>query len=230
MNSVTDELNFSARTHFKPRQDKPTLLLSHHKLEGKLVNLTKPLAVLRKRKRGMREQGQEDEQEDDDGGDDGGDETIRPPPNVDDDEDDHIPPSSPTSATTPPSSHKVSMKALADSDDDTDTAGDVSPSVRAGKKKRAVGDAETTHATPTKRPRVDTSSPSPSPSPSASPSSPLAPMRGSAIDFSSPPPRETGMTSTTRTTRTQVSYDVVCVIRKKVLFSKRPEPVVHRRA
>lgn len=221
-------------------QDKPTLLLSHHKLEGKLVNLTKPLAVLKKCKRSSQlEEADLVENEDEDEDEDEGDETIRPRDDSNDlgDDDDEAnthrqPQSHGLPPSSPPNSQDIhlEMRALADSssddDEDEDGAGilQASPSLQRGKKRSPSRKQHT--PTKSRRTRTNNTTTHSPPFPSSSPGPP-PPMRGSAIDFSSPPP-DGETTKDTRQRRTQVSYDVICIIRKKVLFSKRPEPVVHR--
>ncbi|PWN20608.1 hypothetical protein BCV69DRAFT_282821 [Microstroma glucosiphilum] len=281
------------------KEDKPTLLLSHHRLEGKLITLGRPLAVLEKRRRKVVRAGQDKEEEEAEG-----------------------------RATLLPSSPDLKMTTVAaenplleDSDDDEEGADaqgrgrSISPTVQRMKRDHALdpdhnqGSSSSTSLGPlSKKPKIDSfnsaSTQTPSrptskapPPPTSSPSStPQAPMRGSALDFSSPQPPSSpplpasraraarvgmgmssplqervgpndqeegeregeadGRTPTTksksktaiqatgeetptqrgkqsaipggaRKRQTSTYYDVVCIVRKKVLFSKRPEPVVH---
>lgn len=135
-------------------QNKPVLQISHHRLEGSIVQLRKPLAVLEKR--------------------------VVP---VDGAE--TPPPSSPAApALSPPSS----------------------PSIRSAPKRQRMVTPEP--ATPDRH-GAYTSSPMPERAPRFS---------DGAFDFSSPGAEQRLEMST--------SYDIVAVVRHKLLFSQRPEPVV----
>lgn len=301
------------------KEDKPTLLLSHHRLEGKLVTLGRPLAVLEKRRRKVVRTVEEREDE-------VGEEAERRPTFL---------PSSPDLRMATAAGNPL----LEDSDEEDEGADgqgrgrSISPTVQRMKRDHGAAvssgskingslkaDQDSSDATslgqgqpnkkaklePTQSSSTSTNTPSrPTPHvpPSSSPSStPLAPMRGSALDFSSPQPPSSPPPSS-RAARTQMSsplqeraglnnyeeeeakagrtptskakaktktktqrnaaegpptslllagdetptqkqqrqstipgarkrqtstyYDVVCIVRKKVLFSKRPEPVVH---
>lgn len=149
---------------FPPGQeDKPILQVSHHRLEGKLVKLTRPLAVLEKK--------------------------VAP---VDEDDlecvpdDVHSPPSSPpVHGAEPPSPTQ--------------------------ERKRARMDAP---ETPVKRAPMPSSSPMPERAVHYS---------DGHYDFSSP---QGGLGSQRAKPSTVTSYHVVTIVRHKLLFSKRPEPIV----
>ena len=152
---------------------------------------------------------------------------------------------------------------LGDSDEEDEEANrngaPGSPSIR-----RKMGSKDSDRPLGPKRARQEltasrseaSTAPRSSPAPPSSSTAPLPPMRGSALDFSSPPatplavrqrngsnkikadatstshdieatPTNGGLI-TQRKRPTATHYDVVCLIRRKVLFSKRPEPVVHR--
>lgn len=272
--TVIGELHWGAGSEVKP-----TLMLSHHLLEGKLTSLSKPLAVLEKRQRAAAPPAAADDHQG----------SVSVPrgairdlsPNV---------PSSPHYAlgATP------GAAALLDaSSSDEEEVEDVETwSKRQGRgglpeaasptanRKRGAGRAESPSSLsrPSKKLNVNrdrasrqTSSPSPPccrppqrlPSLSCS-SSPPPPVLGSALDYSSPPrtssapsrQRNRAVTATTndgetddgratakeklasnggatvlpldeRTQVTSTYYDVVCIVRHRILFSKRPEPVVH---
>ncbi|PWN28140.1 hypothetical protein BDZ90DRAFT_163504 [Jaminaea rosea] len=291
------------------REDKPTLVLSHHRLEGKLATLSKPLAVIEKRKR----VDQEEEDVDREDGRDGGvgeapknnghgaagdaasgplssssttihaskeEEEARrlPTAAADDDEDDalrlsalladsddednrdarikrqrHADPVSPTAERRGKLGGKTSIR---NGELGRPPASNRSePAVRAGAERQGEEQTAMPQTTdPRSSPPLRSSSPAPVP----------APLHlGSSIDYSSPPAtpqraapehrandddedegdrtitapptasvpngnKAADLTSRARRTRqTATYYDVVCIIRKKVLFSKRPEPLVH---
>ncbi|PWN93089.1 hypothetical protein FA10DRAFT_263790 [Acaromyces ingoldii] len=197
---VLAKLEFSAG-----REDRPTLLISHHRLEGKIVSLPRPLAVLEKKRR-VKEDFQEA--------------PLRRGRVQD-----------VASSPTPFENRSDPLSrggALEREDDDDDAAAPSSPTMT--RKRARPNVEEVSLQTPLKRTRdaeVMSSSPMPPP-----------PMRGSELDFSSPttsPARralpthtdkeeEEGDSAKSRTTKTY--FEVVCVIRKKILFTKRPEPVV----
>jgi hypothetical protein len=151
---------------FEPtRPDRPVLMISHHRLEGKFVSLVRPLAVLEKK--------------------------IRP--------------------------DAAQKHVLVD----------------VGNGKRRADDPERGQE---KRPKLG----------SSPPPQPVSPRKAKdALDFSSSPPRPTptekpseranaldGIDEATPDDddederQTAVYYDVVSVIRRKILFNKRPEPIV----
>lgn len=157
------------------REDRPVLMVSHHRLEGKFVNLVKPLAVLEKKSRSdqtvLREQD----------------------PNA-----------------TPTRYGKRSA---------LDVQGD--PTTPTAGTKRA----KSAHLEPMSSPV---------------PATPIR-KRKDAMDFSSSPPyrsspiRTRDAESTEDTSdveeeedeaQTSIYYDVVNIIKRKILFSKRPEPIV----
>ncbi|MCO5602884.1 hypothetical protein L7F22_057023 [Adiantum nelumboides] len=196
---VLAKLEFSAG-----REDRPTLLISHHRLEGKIVSLPRPLAVLEKKRRVK-----EDVQE-----------ALLNPGQIQD----------VASSPTPFEKRHNTLSrrgALEREDDDDDAAAPSSPTM--SRKRARLNVEEGSLQTPLKRTRnAEGMSSSPMPPP---------PMRGSELDFSSPtssPVRralptqmgkgEEGDPAKSRTTKTY--FEVVCVIRKKILFTKRPEPVV----
>lgn len=185
-------------------QDRPTLLISHHRLEGRLVSLTKPFAVLQKKKRrqGHSSNAQEGECE----------QRLE---------------SSPVRFVRPGAAEGFHL----DGENDDDDEGPASPSMA---RKRARKDVL---LTPHKVARADKAATI------AASSSPLPrpPMRGSELDFSSPLPKpravpldvgpaadgdEAGQQEWLHRQSTSTYFEVVCIIRKKILFSKRPEPVV----
>ncbi|CAO1632259.1 unnamed protein product [Parajaminaea phylloscopi] len=221
-------------------QDKPTLVLSHHRLEGKLTKLSKPMAVLEKKQRapaladGSKEESQ----------------AVPATPPHDD------PPSSPvyTTGVAP------GIAQLFEDSSGDEAEGHSTPLSR--KRRPAGGEPQSPSARhvsgkhtpgslprPQKRQALDRQDTMPRDRiPSSSPPPP-PPVLGSAVDYSSPPatPSKTASAraeadagDTTpraklgqpvplgeRAQVTSTYYDVVCVIRQKILFSKRPEPVVH---
>lgn len=289
-------------------EDKPTLLLSHHRLEGKLVNLAKPLAVLEKRQRvGAGEVENEDDGADADEGGEGGmangsrQQTLRDPDweetqgrvlasgkmassskvtGANGPEEDV--PSSPAGPADSMDTRKRSgLDAFADSEDE-DEDEDPTASPSAMRKRKAGQQRESDNGdlkASGKRPREDAAQVAvkerfrSSPPVASSSPMPAPPLPGSAADYSSPPAtplaarsqarrggkdlsegqgesendadqttptgksalkqrgEDTIETPTTmlgkRSKETSTYYDVVCVVRKKILFNKRPEPVVH---
>lgn len=161
------------------REDRPVLMVSHHRLEGKFVNLVKPLAVLEKKTR-------------------------------------------------------KDQRVLAEQDlNETPT--------KIGKRSAQV-DAEgsTTPRNRTKRAKQGNDLPVSSPTTAT----PIR-RKKDAMDFSSSPPyrssppREQDLERTETASndndeddelqdeaQTAVYYDVVNIIKRKILFSKRPEPIV----
>ena len=115
--------------------------------------------------------------------------------------------------------------------DDDDDEGPASPSMA---RKRARKDVLLTPHKVSRTDRTATIAASSSPLP-------RPPMRGSELDFSSPLPKpravpldvgpaadgdEAGQQDWLHRQSTSTYFEVVCIIRKKILFSKRPEPVV----
>lgn len=278
------------------KQDKPTLLLSHHRLEGKLVNLPKPLAVIQKRKRVLPPPKSKDQRRrqsisagmDNDANDNAeADETLQGPstPRADALRSSPVPGSSPIGMRGGGGAGLLQDSDESEGSDAESGDGRGSPSMQ---RKRARLDASLVKGPSKSRPDDRDTANRKTPSragagadlqdqqdvPSSSPA-PLPPMRGSALDFSSPPPTssptrsspsartpkaakanggETGDANGTRAGAgnatadetngrgeedafsvelgerkrpTATYYDVMCIVRKKVLFSKRPEPVVH---
>lgn len=182
------------------------MLISHHRLEGKIVALPKPFAVLEKKRR--RSVLEESEQ-------------IEPQKKVD-------------LASSPLRYSRVNQQGKEDDDEEgvemlKDAEGPASPSMARKRAKRENGDAlyQKTPVKALKRAPIDTSS---SPMP-------RAPLRGSELDFSSPLPisKRTAASGVGETEeeqdwmykkKTSTYFEVVCIIRNKILFTKRPEPVV----
>lgn len=244
-------------------QAKPTLVLSHHRLEGKLTKLSKPLAVLEKRKRIAQELGAGEE--------------AKAPAAIDCDQTDI--PSSPVYAPTSAPGVMALMDQSSDEEgedaDDDDETELVSPSTlrkRRGEHaeplspsaSRVARNSEASLSSSLSRPtkkRAVTGNESeqtqcslpPNGRPASSSPPPPPPVLGSALDYSSPPPNTSHKHTTdeddndttpkakrpaagagaeapplgVRKEVTSTYYDVVCIIRQKLLFSKRPEPVVH---
>ncbi|WFD26784.1 hypothetical protein MNAN1_001771 [Malassezia nana] len=149
------------------REDRPVLQISHHRLEGTLVKLRRPLAVMRK----------------------------------------HTHPAAPTDPPSPRASSPPSSPPA-------------SPTL-ARKRVRTLEDSmlvhtgmDDVHVTPPRAPPAALSS-SPMPPP---------PSRWSDghLDFSSPNVRADPAARRPPTT----SYSVVTLVRQKLLFSQRPEPIV----
>ncbi|KAI3625529.1 hypothetical protein CBS9595_000890 [Malassezia furfur] len=138
-------------------QDKPILQISHHLLEGKIVSLPRPIAVLEKRVTPA-DQVESDIESDDDAG-------VSPP-----------------ASPAPASPSQLAKRARMEPPE-----------------------------TPTKPREVLSSSPMPERAPRYS---------DGHLDFSSPQPGRGKKPSTV------TSYHVVTLVRQKVLFAKRPEPIV----
>lgn len=265
----------SYASSFLSLQDRPTLLISHHRLEGKLVSLTKPLVVLERKQRTNGRRGSDDVSAN---------ETaytteaetrnVMAEVGVNTDkaskqaekrkqrkEDADIPSSpfrygraragSDGVGMGPPVSPSRSGGAELELQDDAPD----SPTMAV----KSTGLLNTGETAPSRR------GASPQPSMSSSPM-PAPHMRGSEIDYSSPVPaskrRRTIGERTVQVTsdadgiphdvngeliedgaeageregieeadwlykrETSTYFEVVCIIRKKLLFSKRPEPVV----
>lgn len=296
-------------------EDKPTLLLSHHRLEGKLVNLAKPLAVLEKRQRVGNGQVENDEgeggadEEAEEGMTSGSRQESQREPEWDETQgrvlasgkmassskvrgangsvrqrarsDEDVPSSPAGPADSMDTRKRGGLDVFADSEDEEEDE-DPTASPSAMRKRKAGRRSESANGdlkAPGKRPRGDAAQVAvkerfrSSPPVASSSPMPAPPLPGSAADYSSPPAtplaarsqarREgkgssggqgesedevdqttpTGKsaleqrsqniieTSTTmlgkRSKETSTYYDVVCVVRKKILFNKRPEPVVH---
>ncbi|CAO1629386.1 unnamed protein product [Jaminaea pallidilutea] len=298
-------------------EDRPTLLLSHHRLEGKLVNLAKPLAVLEKRQRVGDGQAENDEGDGDanEEGEEGAtatngsrQETLGEPDWEETqgrvlasgkmassskvrgangsgrqlagpDEDVRSSPAGP--ADSMDTRKRGGLDVVADSEDEEEDE-DPTASPSALRKRKAGQQRERDNGdlkAPSKRPREDAAQVAvkerfrSSPPVASSSPMPAPPLPGSAADYSSPPatplaarsqarregkglsggqggsedevdqttptgksalqPRGEDIieTPTTmlgkRSKETSTYYDVVCVVRKKILFNKRPEPVVH---
>lgn len=211
-----------AKLEFLPgREDRPTLLISHHRLEGKVVSLPRPFAVLEKKRRERKSKGRE------------GKERI------------------PEVASSPAPFLEIDDRPRAqrgascerEEEEEHDASVPLSPTMA---RKRAWNEADVASLqTPLKLARKADFSVS---------SSPILPppMRGSELDFSSPPSspatqrasavraRESSELHNTEALEhkraddiasagkadTKTYFEVVCVIRKKILFTKRPEPVV----
>lgn len=296
-------------------EDKPTLLLSHHRLEGKLVNLAKPLAVLEKRQRVG--DGQAENDEDDRGANEEGEEgmtngsrqetlgepdweetqgrvlasgkmassskvrgangSVRQRARSDED----VPSSPAGPADSMDTRKRGGLDVFADSEDEEEE-GDPTASPSILRKRKAGQQRERDNVdlkASGKRPREDAAQVAvkehfrSSPPVASSSPMPAAPLPGSAADYSSPPAtplaarsqarrggkdlsegpgeseNEADQTTPTgksalkqrgediietpttmlgkRSKETSTYYDVVCVVRKKILFNKRPEPVVH---
>lgn len=149
----------------KNNESKPVLQISHHRLEGSIVKLRKPLAVLEKR---VRKRGEEQE--------------VCPASLASQALDEPILSSPPAS---PPGSPTLSRK-------------------------RAHQALETP-------PRTQRVPPSSSPMPERPPS-----LLDGHADFSSP----SAGAKNAQVLPTSTSYSVVTLIRHKILFSSRPEPIV----
>ncbi|EST05221.1 Chromosome transmission fidelity protein 8 [Kalmanozyma brasiliensis GHG001] len=145
------------------RPDRPVLMVSHHRLEGKFVSLVRPLAVLEKK--------------------------VRP-------------------------GKKITEGVLVDV---VNKRG--SEEERVGTVKKARRDEEAEPLTPRKptRDSLDFSSSPPQPTPVKS--RPL----GKPSELDTVDENEEGELEEAQTA---IYYDVVNVIRRKILFSKRPEPIV----
>lgn len=215
------------------REDRPTLLISHHRLEGKIVSLTKPLAVLEKRQRSAtNNEGSILKNAD----------MNRRNANI---------PSSPTRFDK-----KAAAPLLSLNDDQGDAPSSPPPvsvetydldqptSPTFSRKRAHHGKEEEVKNTLIAKPNSSLDIP-----PSSSPI-PMKRVQGSEVDYSSPLPAskrratesslEKNHDSPQQETEANVDEDewlygkgqtatymeVVCIIRKKILFSKRPEPVV----
>ncbi|UZJ54695.1 hypothetical protein CBS101457_004015 [Exobasidium rhododendri] len=233
----------------KDREDRPTLLISHHRLEGKVVALTKPFAVLQKRKKNsgptkgaldektrkrsaVREESREER--------------------VNGNEDDLI--TAREHLNSSPTRFGLQQNEMGEYGDENEDVeyideedGSASPSV--ARKRAKIPDAGNGYphklAKSSER-KIVTSSSSPAPK---------VPLRGSELDFSSPIARsrtapsflprraeedeegerqainevdndEDAELDWLHKRDTTTTFDVVCLIRKKILFTKRPEPVV----
>ncbi|PWN33490.1 uncharacterized protein FA14DRAFT_104964, partial [Meira miltonrushii] len=162
-----------AKIEFHPgREDRPTLLISHHRLEGKIVSLTKPMAVLEKKQRSATNG------------------EAAPLISLNGDRGDV--PSSPTPIPL----------------DSNDLDQPNSPTI--SRKRVCNGTDEERQCT-----SLDIPSSSPIP---------MKRIQGSEVDYSSPLPAS--KRRATGAGQTATYMEVVCIIRKKLLFSKRPEPVV----
>lgn len=223
-----------AKIEFYPgREDRPTLLISHHRLEGKIVSLTKPLAVLEKKQRCIPEnqsvlkEGGTNQNTFD---------IPSSPARLDQEgkgtlitfnEEQRDIPSSPTpvhldshdldQVTSPTFSRKRALDRIG------------------GEHKNATASNEN------RAHKIPSSSPIP-----------MKRVQGSEVDYSSPLPASKRRATETdsnkkwiagkdknevdsdlekddwlyRKGQTSTYMEVVCIIRKKLLFSKRPEPVV----
>jgi hypothetical protein len=190
-----------AEIEFHPgREDKPTLLISHHRLEGKLVTLTKPFVVLERKKRADNPitKGKDSDRR-------GGQEHAE---------------RFSGSASSP------STSAIVDKEEEPG-----SPSLN---RKRAAGNLLEACRERGKAAVAEASS---SPVPTS------RTLPGSEADFSSPLAANKRMRLSTSAEEqasddqdvhadlmdkddTATYMEVVCIIRKKFLFSKRPEPIV----
>ncbi|MCO5585276.1 hypothetical protein L7F22_039209 [Adiantum nelumboides] len=214
------------------REDRPTLLISHHRLEGKIVSLTKPLAVLEKKQRNTSIINQE--------------EGVLKNADLNRKAAD-IPSSSPTRFDKQTSAPHISLNDKPGDIPSSPTPvplqlGDLDqPTSPTFSRKRAHNGAE----------RISTAKKNESLNiPSSSPI-PMKRVQGSEIDYSSPLPAskrrvtESGLDTKYASAQeadadanidedgwlygkdqTATYMEVVCIIRKKILFSKRPEPVV----
>lgn len=172
------------------------MLISHHRLEGKIVALTKPFAVLQKRKRK---------------------------------EGEHSKASRSVDIDSSPRLPSRNGNRMHDRDDEDE--GEELPASPSMARKRARGEVgQIIHQTATRGLNRASMVPSSSPMP-------RAPLRGSELDFSSPMPAKRSATFAASREQqedqdwmhkksTSTYFEVVCIIRKKILFTKRPEPVV----
>lgn len=163
------------------REDKPVLQISHHRLEGSVVKLRRPLAVLEKRThpRSPSSRGANH-------------------PSVTATGESSAWPSSPPAS--PPASPPTSLPA--------------SPSLSStASRKRAAPEL---CVTPPRRHRHTTLSSSPM-------SERTAPWSDGYADFSSP----NSQAHHTKPLSTITSYTIVTLVRHKLLFSTRPEPIVN---
>lgn len=215
-----------AKIEFHPgREDRPTLLISHHRLEGKIVSLTKPMAVLEKKQRS----------------------TTNTEAGVLKDSDVNRKnadiPSSPTRFDKQAPAPLISLNGEEGDAPSSPTPVPLEsdhldqPNSPTFSRKRAAH-----NGTIEERKNASLDIPSSSPIP-------LKRVQGSEVDYSSPLPAskrratEAGLEkkpTSAQDTETAIDEDewlygkgqtatymeVVCIIRKKLLFSKRPEPVV----
>jgi len=235
-----------------PFQDKPTLLISHHRLEGRIVNLVKPLAVLEKRRRDEPKEELDQKLRDEE------DKAFRigsSPIGMrnlngrktrvsrnlgeDDDDDDEEEEEDEGSHSTSALRKGFNLNSIPN--ESPSMAKRPKTSIEKGKGKAEEGmELETPSKSRLQRMQED-SSPMPLPA-----------KCGEALDFSSPQSarrpshrnrnhsnlgaetgNEDGMEDEAEGIRderslkpTSTSYDMICIIRKKILFDKRPEPVV----
>lgn len=241
------------RLTFPSQQDKPTLLISHHRLEGRIVNLVKPLAVLQKRRRDdLKEEGKDQNSESEELS-----HKARKVPQIDsspigmkvnqnrnnlsgsdDEEEEDI--EELDEANLSPSTFKKRPNADLDRNPNPSKKSKITNDEGKGKGKEL--ELETPSRSRLQRKEEDDSSPMPLPL-----------KRGEALDFSSPQSvrknpsasshkrqdmtkgygqeeedneEEGGIRDEISLRPTSTSYDMICIITKKILFDKRPEPVV----